>query len=91
MASFYEQLIEWLRGTKRPLSVAKLSEFEAIQIAQTAAAPNRDAPALTLATRAVKNGRIVWSVSEAAIGNVLVVEVDDETSNVVSVRRVGLR
>ena len=84
-------LIEWLRGTKGPASVAKLSEFEAIQIAQTAAAPNSDAPALTLATRAVKDGRIVWSVSEAAIGNVLVVEVDDETSNVVSVRRVGLR
>ena len=50
-----------------------------------------DARELTMATRALKNGRIVWSVSEPAIGSVLVVDVDDETATVINVRRVGLR
>jgi hypothetical protein len=88
---FYERLTRWLRGAKRPVLVSKLSESETIQIAQAAASADPDARALTLATSAIRDGRIVWSVSQAAIGNVLVVEVDDETGTVVSVRRVGLR
>ena len=91
MSGFYERLIGCLRGTKGSVSVAKLSESQAIQIAPAAASADRDARALTIATRAMKDGRIVWNVSEAAIGNVLVVEVDDETGTAMSVRRVGLR
>jgi hypothetical protein len=44
-----------------------------------------------MATRAVKDGRIIWSVSEAAIGSVLVVDIDDVTASAVAIRRVGLR
>ena len=90
MPRIYERVIAWLRGTEAP-SASNLSEAQAVQIAQAAAVAERKLAPLIMATRHVRDGRLIWSVSEAAIGNVLVVEVDDETGTVLAVRRVGLR
>jgi hypothetical protein len=91
VAHFYDRLIAWLRGTGAPSPVSNLSESQAIQIAQAAAAATGKTGSLTMATRHVRDGRLVWHVSEAAIGSVLVVDVDDETATVIAVRRVGVR
>jgi hypothetical protein len=78
-------------GTRAPSPRSNLSESQAIQIAQAAAVAKGTTGSLTIATRQVRGGRHVWSVSAAAIGGVLVVDIDDETATVVAVRRLGMR
>ena len=81
----------WLRGTGTGPPAARLSESQAIEIARAAAFAEWGQRELTLATRAMKDGRIIWSVSEPAIGSVLVVDIDDETATALAIRRMGLR
>lgn len=68
----------------------RLSILEAIAIAR-AALPEAERDLLETATPCVVDQRTVWVVSQAAIGHVLVVQIDDETGNVSSARRVGVR
>ena len=89
MAPFHDRLIAWLRGTGELAS--NRSESQTIQIAQAAAAANGKIGSLTMATRQVRDGRLVWIVSETAFGSVVVVDIDDETGTVLPVRRVGER
>jgi len=91
MANLTNRLMAWLRGTVIDAPAARLSESQAIEIARAAAFPEWGQRQLTMATRAVKDGRIIWSVSEPAIGSVLVVDIDDVTASAVAIRRVGLR
>lgn len=46
---------------------------------------------LSIATPLVKGGRVVWSLSEAAMGCVLVVLIADDTGEVMSVTKQGIR
>lgn len=90
VAALFDRLIAWMRGSAKTPS-ANLSEGKVLRIASVAASSAGASRELTLASRSTRDGRIVWSVSEAAIGSVLVVDIDDETATVLAVRRVGLR
>ena len=91
MARLYDRLLAWFKGPTPTVPAAKLSESEVLKIAQVAASTMDGQPQLTIVTRGLKERRVVWSVSEPAIGSVLVIDIDDETETVVSVLRVGLR
>lgn len=86
----FDRLRDWLgRSTADPPS--RLSKQDALCIARARAAIDHDVQLLDLVQRDVRAGRIVWVVSEAVIGSALVVEIDDATSSVMTMRRTGGR
>jgi hypothetical protein len=91
MAELIRKLGAWLRGGAGTTVPTKLTEAEAIAIAQAAAAAADHVVDLTMATTRLEGGRVIWNVSEPVVGSKLVVEIDDQTSAVIDVRRVGFR
>jgi hypothetical protein len=71
-----------------PPIVTRLSADEAIALARAGLAHNDN---LNMASAHVRDGQTVWFVSEAAIGSVQVVEVDDATGAVLAKYRRGIR
>lgn len=73
-----------------PQVATRLSADEAVALAR-AGAGGANIDTLNMATVEVRDGHPVWVVSEAAIGSVQVVEVDDATGAVLSKYRRGIR
>jgi hypothetical protein len=72
-----ERILRWFKPPKLAPSEGVLS------IARSrAASEGYDADKLQMVTHREIDGRIVWHVSEAAIGAVLLVEVDDQDGDV---------
>lgn len=86
------RLFQHLRGllkSTRPVTT-RLHAHEAVALAR--AADGISSPEnLSMATPCLRDGQAVWIVSEAAIGNVQIVEVDDATGAVLSKYRRGVR
>jgi hypothetical protein len=78
----------WLKKS-RPTT--RLDEAEAVRIARQAAAGYPDRDLLSMVTLSEESGRITWQVGAAAVGSRLVVTIDDETGQVVEIKRYGIR
>ena len=74
-------------ATPRPM----LSSDEAIEVARSHAADEAEAEQLQWAALVERDGRKVWVVCESAIGNVLAIEIDDETGRLIGTVRIGVR
>jgi hypothetical protein len=81
-------LAGWFR---RPRPSTRLDAAQALALARQAAAAEPDVDLLTLATLKEGAERPTWIVSAAAVGSTLVVSVDDETGQVVALKRYGVR
>lgn len=84
---------DWLKRRRAESEPATtLSPEQVIDIARRAATKANYPPELlTIATVNKHEGRLIWTVSAAAIGSSLKVEVEDESGAVIGVERVGLR
>lgn len=69
----------------------RMTSEEAIRIARADSCSDHDGSLLQTALLVTRNDRQIWVDSESAIGNVYVVEVDDQTGTVLFKGRVGLR
>jgi acetylglutamate kinase len=69
----------------------RLSQEQAVQIARQAAAGQLNCELLGLATVEEQNGKRIWAVSSATIGSSLLVRIDDESGDVLEVKRQGVR
>lgn len=77
------------RWLGRPEAVrTRLSYDEAVAIAREAARGHQMAEELQMTVVNERAGRPIWTVTAAVIGSNLVVEIDDETGQVLEVRRV---
>lgn len=74
-----------------PKIQTRLSESEAIKIACETETASDHKELMTLATLVERDGKIVWVVNSATIGNMIEVLIDDETGNVIKAGRVGKR
>jgi|HubBroStandDraft_6_1064221.scaffolds.fasta_scaffold461282_2 hypothetical protein len=83
------RIIEWFRerllGPRPP--VGRLDRERAIEIALAAAAADPWAAELSMTILEARGSAKIWVVSTPTIGNSLVVEIDDATEEVLSVRR----
>jgi len=70
---------------------ARLTEPEAIGIAQRVDASEMYRNALSVVERKVRNDRVIWEISSLTMGTQLVVVIDDETGNIVESGYVGVR
>jgi hypothetical protein len=75
-----ERILRWF---KPPKLAPRLSSESVLSIARSrAASEGYEADKLQMVTHREIDGRIVWHVSEAAIGAVLLIEVDDQDGDV---------
>jgi hypothetical protein len=79
------------RWFRRPRPRGRLDAAQALEIARRAAVGEPDADLLAVATLDEDTGRPTWLVSAPVVGSTLVVSIDDETSQVVDVKRYGVR
>ncbi|HVZ89859.1 MAG TPA: hypothetical protein VHG72_23055 [Polyangia bacterium] len=88
------RLIEWFRERLLGASQetpSRLDRERVLAIARAAAAPDPEAAKLSMTVLQNRAGAKIWVVRPSAVGNVLVVEIDDATEAVLSVRRYGSR
>jgi hypothetical protein len=78
----------WL---KSPRPNTRLDEAQALEIARQAAAGEPDRDLLTIVALSDTSEKPTWIVSAAAVGNTLVVSIDDHSGQVVEMKRHGLR
>jgi hypothetical protein len=79
-AGLFERLTRLFRPAKR---VPRLSSESALALARSrAASEGYDPEKLQMVTHREVDGRLQWHVSEAAVGGVLLVEIDDENGGV---------
>jgi hypothetical protein len=79
-AGTIERILRWFKPAKL---TPRLSSEGVLSIARSrAATEGYDADKLQMVTHREIDGRIVWHVSEAAIGAMLLVEVDDQDGDV---------
>jgi hypothetical protein len=70
----------------------RLSAANALDVARARATlEGHDPLTLQVVTHREVDGRILWHVSEAAVGSVLLVEIDDESGTINVIRRVSGR
>lgn len=87
----WSAFVRWVRAPETPPPPSRLTREQAVAIARGAVPPGQDPERLVMPHCWQRDGRLIWTVSEAAIGSVLNVDVDDATGEVLAVRRVGLR
>jgi hypothetical protein len=76
------------RWFKSSTATPRLSAATALDLARAKAmSEGYDPQALQMVTHREVDGRIRWHVSEAAVGSVLLVEIDDESGTVNFIRR----
>ncbi len=88
------RIVEWLRerllGPRAP--VGRLDPARALEIARAAAAAADPwAPQLLWTDLQTRGSAKIWVVSTPWVGCRLIVEIDDATEAVLSIRRFGLR
>ena len=87
------RIVEWFRerllGPRVP--VGRLDRERVLEIARAAAAGYRGADRLAMANLQTRGNAQIWVVGTPTVGSGLIVEIDDATEAVLSVRRWGLR
>jgi hypothetical protein len=87
------RIVEWFRerllGPRAP--EGRLDRESALEIARAAAAADPWAPQLLWTDLQTRGSAKIWVVSTPWVGCRLIVEIDDATEEVLSVRRWGLR
>ena len=89
------RIVEWFRerllGPRAP--VGRLDRERVLEIARAAAAAAGDpwAAELAMTNLEARGSAKIWVVSTPTIGSALVVNIDDATEAVLSVRRFGVR
>ena len=89
MKSWIKRWFDFVVGRIEPIS--SLTANEALQIARTHASSATEAERLQMALLAEEDGKKIWVVSEAAVGNVAFVEIDDATGELLRKGRHGIR
>jgi hypothetical protein len=87
------RIIEWLRerllGRRAP--VGRLDRERVLEIARSAAAGYPGADRLAMTILETRGSATIWVVGTPTVGSGLIVEIDDATEAILSVRRWGLR
>lgn len=87
------RIVDWLRqrllGPDAP--EGRLDREHVLEIARAAAAGYRGAAELSMTILEARGSAKIWVVSTPTAGQVLTVEIDDPTEEVLSVRRFGVR
>jgi hypothetical protein len=87
------RIVEWFRerllGPRAP--VGRLDRERVLEIARAAAAGYRGAAELSMTNLEARGSAKIWFVRTPTVGQVLTVQIDDATEEVLSVRRFGLR
>ena len=88
-------MLNFLRGLfglqRDEAPVTKLTERQALAIAQSADIPAAYKNNLRLAIPESKAGKVLWTVTSLSRGSNDLVVVDDETAQIVEIRHVGVR
>ena len=88
-AGTIDRILRWLKPAK---VTPRLSSESVLSLARVrAASEGYEADKLQMVTHREIDGRIVWHVSEAAIGAVLLVEIDDEDGGIKFIGRLSGR
>ena len=87
------RIVEWFRerllGPRAP--VGRLDRERVLEIARAAAAGHPEADRLAMSNLQTRGSAKIWVVGTPTVGSGLIVEIDDATEAVLSVRRYGLR
>jgi len=84
-AAFLGRVARWFGSSA---ATPRLSAAHALELARArATSEGYDPQTLQMVTHREVDGRIRWHVSEAAVGSVLLVEIDDESGTVNFIRR----
>lgn len=86
-------IFSWRRHRSEPTlaPITRLSAEQALLIARQAINQPMISATMTRATTNKQDGKVIWAISAVLLGRTPLVEVDDTTGAVLSVRWVGLR
>jgi hypothetical protein len=86
----FRVLLRWLNRTSAKSKTCLRSE-DALAIARETAADENERESFSTTTLVQHENRAVWVVSQAAIGRILEVHVDDATGRIIERKWVGVR
>lgn len=86
----FHKLAKWL-GKKKRAFKPRLEDKDALSIAREAASDYPNCENLSIVTLEDRSGDLIWIVSSATIGHTLHVFIDDQSSEVLEIKQVGIR